>query len=140
MIFGKQILTDAETLSNEFLDPVKNSDNSGVWKAFIKTIMIGATGIDTTIVFQGSQPQSLKSKYEKQKSDMDKAMFTLGYDTDKFKLDLQNYRSDFKNKTRTMYYQKQDPLNQTDGDKLLKLWQSVSVNDNEFNFKKEYRG
>jgi hypothetical protein len=140
MIFGKEILDNCDKFVEELYEVVKESNDAGRLETYLKTIICRDLGSPSATIFVGTPPKSLFEKYKKQNDSYKKDGFDAFENSEIYKKVKTNYQSDLKNKERKVSYKKQDPLNQTDGDKLLKLWQSTSIPDDEFNFKKEFRG
>ena len=133
MIFGKEILDDTGKILDELNSAVESSDDRSKWDDFFNSVIIGNTGLELIGL------PSIQKRYIGSKNTVNN-FFEIVENSDFYKKVKTNYQSDLKNKERKVTYKKQDPLNQTDGNKLLKLWQSTSVPDDEFNFKKEFRG
>ncbi len=140
MIFGKEILDNCDKFAEELYEVVKESNDAGRLETYLKTVICRDLGAASSTIFVGTPPKSLFEKYKKQNDTYKNDVFASIENGEFYQKVKTNYQSELKNKERKVLYAKQDPLNQTDGDNLVKLYQSVSVPDNEFNFKKEFRG
>jgi len=133
MIFGKEIVDDPTKISGELYDAVTSSDDRAKWLDYFYYVIIGTSSLELIGL------PSIQARYIESKNTVNQ-FFGIVENSDFYKKVKTNYQSDLKNKERKVSYKKQEPLNQTDGNKLLKLWQSTSIPDDEFNFKKEFRG
>ena len=121
MTFGVDIFGDRFKLINSLYDSVKESDDKDAWKKYI----------EDTINY-------LLELFLKSYNDFIES--NINFINDPFILSLNKYKSDLKNKERTMNYSVQTPTNTTDSNNLLKIYEKIGSNGPTYNFVRDFRG
>ena len=123
LVWGKTVL---DGKFNEIITNITNevsNDDKTKWVEFLNTNIEAEAPY-----YRGAQQES--------KLFIDNLKNSENYKT----FSSNDYKKDLKNKDRELNYQKQEPTNQTDGNNLIKLYQSVTAPGPKFNLVKQFRG